>query len=377
MSMQDWQNLWLETPLIHSRHISASLGCDVYLKLENLQPSQSFKYRGISHFIQLARKTHGENVELVVASGGNAGLAAATVANVLGMKCTVFLPEGATQPVLNFFKQEGAIVKTIGSCYAQALKAAKEEVATRSNAVLVPAYEHPDIWEGHGSMINEISKQLDGVKPDAIFCNAGGGGLFGGVIVGCKAVGWEDVPLVVLETTGSNCFYESIALNPEGHFKPSTVPLSDNIEIIEDEKFNIKLAHLKKLNSRASSLGASSPSSGVVKLALDRGRVTYACAPDEFAMQVSALFAEDQKVLIELACATTLVPAYSPELFNKLVPQRADGTTRTIVFIVCGGFKVTLDELEEFKEIVKAELQSQERNWEVKCNGEQWSIPKH
>ena len=60
-------------------------------------------------------------------------------------------------------------------------------------SVLVPAYEHPTLWEGHASMIAEASRQLPGgTKPDAIFCSVGGGGLLGGVMSGCKSVGWDD-----------------------------------------------------------------------------------------------------------------------------------------------------------------------------------------
>lgn len=57
--------------------------------------------------------------------------------------------------------------------------------------VMVPAYDHETLWEGHGSMVNEMYNQL-GSKPDAIFCSVGGAGLLGGLIVGSKDVGWDD-----------------------------------------------------------------------------------------------------------------------------------------------------------------------------------------
>lgn len=63
---------------------------------------------------------------------------------------------------------------------------------------MVPAYDDPIVWQGHSSMVTEIHKQLlaDSTvlsrKPDAIVCSVGGGGLLGGVIVGCKQVGWDD-----------------------------------------------------------------------------------------------------------------------------------------------------------------------------------------
>lgn len=59
-----------------------------------------------------------------------------------------------------------------------------------TNSVMVPAYDNPILWEGHSSMVREIKKQLQ-QAPDAIFCSVGGGGLLGGIIVGCKAVGWD------------------------------------------------------------------------------------------------------------------------------------------------------------------------------------------
>ena len=60
-------------------------------------------------------------------------------------------------------------------------------------SMLIPAYEEPLLWEGHSSMIEESARQLpQGVKPDAVFCCVGGAGLLGGVILGCKAAGWDD-----------------------------------------------------------------------------------------------------------------------------------------------------------------------------------------
>lgn len=58
-------------------------------------------------------------------------------------------------------------------------------------SVMVPAYDDQILWSGHSSMVHEMSGQLSN-KPDAIFCSVGGGGLLGGLIVGCRDVGWDD-----------------------------------------------------------------------------------------------------------------------------------------------------------------------------------------
>lgn len=157
-------------------------------------------------------------------------------------------------------------------------------------------------------MIEEIHKQISPVNPDAIFCSVGGGGLFGGVMTGCRKVGWDDgmqwqfqmcfdnltmqncpVPLVTLETHGSACFYHSMAMNHRQAWNYET-PLGITEET--DEKHSVAIAHLDKIESLASSLGASSPSAGVVKMALERkGRSICVTVPDELSMQSTCLFA--------------------------------------------------------------------------------------
>lgn len=95
------------------------------------------------------------------------------------------------------------------------------------------------------------------------------------------------MPLVILETTGSNCFYQSIALN-----RNPQLSLPTTVEIVDGGEHNVRLAHLTKLKSRASSLGASLPSAGVIKMALERkGGVKCVCGPDELAMQAAVSFA--------------------------------------------------------------------------------------
>ena len=79
-------------------------------------------------------------------------------------------------------------------------------------------------------------------------------------------------------------------------------------------------------------------------------------------------------MLIELACAATLTPAYEPGLMGRL--SEANGKPKTVVFIVCGGFKISLKEIEEYRTIVQLELKARKYDWECACNGERWNIPK-
>lgn len=181
----------------------------------------------------------------------------------------------------------------------------------RERRVMVPAYEDPILWKGHSSMVDEIKNQLK-QKPDAMFCSVGGGGLLGGLIVGCKANDWDDgaslprtvfvvastpslggsVPLVALETIGSDCFYRSVALNG-GRFNSEKKVLPPRVSLVHNEENDVYLAHFATFWSKASgSLGASEPAPGVVKMALERaGGIKTISVPDELSMAALASFA--------------------------------------------------------------------------------------
>jgi len=79
-------------------------------------------------------------------------------------------------------------------------------------------------------------------------------------------------------------------------------------------------------------------------------------------------------MLAELACAATLTPAYEPGLMERLLGA-SDGP-KTIVFIVCGGFKISLKEMEEYRTVVQWELEAEKSDWECACDGERWYVPK-
>ncbi|KAI0303397.1 tryptophan synthase beta subunit-like PLP-dependent enzyme [Multifurca ochricompacta] len=367
-------HLWTETPLIYSDHLSRRLGQEqyaVYLKLENLQPSHSYKYRGISHFIQRTLAEHGPTLRVICASGGNAGLAAAYAARELGVSCTIFLPDSVEGSTHTFLRDLGASVVCAGRFYLESLRAAELTVQADPNAVLVPAYDHPTLWQGHASMIVEIQTQLPrSIKPGAVFCSVGGGGLLGGIIEGCRDAGWDDVPIIALETHGSACFYHSIAAN-----RTPNDDAKSGVTIQMNDTHGVRIAHVTELRSKATSLGASEPSAGVVRAALDRsGDMKCVTVPDEMAMHVAGAFADDHKFLVELACSTTLTPAYQHELLARLVPPNP-AEKKVLVFIVCGGFKISRQDLAEYSQIVR-EDQNVGGKWDLVVDGEQLQVDK-
>ena len=99
------------------------------------------------------------------------------------------------------------------------------------------------------------------------------------------------VPLIAMETHGSSCFYQSLAVNP-GPFGATPQPPAAGVGLLHSAKAHVKYVSIPKITSRAGSLGASWPSPGAVKMALTRqGGVKSVCVSDEMAMNTSILFA--------------------------------------------------------------------------------------
>ncbi|WP_141698389.1 pyridoxal-phosphate dependent enzyme, partial [Streptomyces lushanensis] len=135
----------------------------MWLALEFMQHTGSFKARGAQNFLQ-AHRAAGTlpDAGVTIASGGNAGLACAWSARQLDVTATVFLPETAPPVKVARLRSYGADVRLTGSRYAEAL-AACEEFAARSGALASHAYDHPLIAAGAGTLFEEIHRQLPGL----------------------------------------------------------------------------------------------------------------------------------------------------------------------------------------------------------------------
>ena len=159
---------------------SDELGADVVLKLELHQHTGTFKARGAFNRV-LSASESGEldaEVGLVVASGGNAGLANAYAAARLGVPAVVFVPETAPAVKVARLEGYGARVVTAGREYATAFAAAQEHVA-RTGALHCHAYDQPEIAAGAGTLALELVEQSS--SADTVVVAVGGGGLMAGV----------------------------------------------------------------------------------------------------------------------------------------------------------------------------------------------------
>lgn len=165
--------------------------CEVFLALEFMQHTGTFKARGALNFIG-AQRDAGllPDAGVTIASGGNAGLACAWAAAEQGIPATVFVPETAPPVKVRRLERYGADVRLVGTEYAEA-QAACQEFAATSGALMSHAYDHPLIAAGAGTLLIEIHEQVPDL--DAVVVAVGGGGLFAGVATAAQYFGVKTI----------------------------------------------------------------------------------------------------------------------------------------------------------------------------------------
>lgn len=323
--------LFWSTPLIKSKGLTERVGKDVYLKLDALQTSGSFKDRGMGH---LCSELKSQNVKkLISSSGGNAGLAVATVGRELDMVVEVVVPQTTKQLVIAKLESLGADVTVHGENWNAADLLARQRVdedQTHSAAYISP-YDHPLLWEGHSSLVDEIFDQLgEQLQPGAIIVSVGGGGLLCGTLEGLERR-FESSSAKTRRSAVLACETEGAASFGQAWKKGEIV-------------------RLKGINSVATSLGALE----VTPVALERaqrytdngGTVRECICTDEEAIDACLNFAQDHRILVEPACGAALAACYSDRLRSTIL-QDIDGP---IVIVVCGGSGVNLELLNQWKQ---------------------------
>ncbi|MFE2428403.1 threonine/serine dehydratase [Streptomyces sp. NPDC059373] len=153
---------------------------EVSFALEFLQHTGTFKARGAANFTAaLLEAGTMPEAGVVIASGGNAGLACAWAAGRYGIRASVFVPVTAPEVKVAGLRALGADVTQVGTEYAEALEASRT-YAAETGAVQSHAFDHPLIAAGAGTLLNEVHAALGGGL-DTVVVSVGGGGLFAGV----------------------------------------------------------------------------------------------------------------------------------------------------------------------------------------------------
>lgn len=171
-----------ETPLEYSYSLSALSGCAVYLKLENLQVTGSFKARGsMNKILSLKNDTR----KIITASTGNHGLGVAHALQTTQKEGTIFLPTKASEAKVEAIKQRGVPIEFYGES-GEITEVYARQLATKNNEVYVSPYNDWEVIAGQGTIGVELYRQLPDL--DAVFVSIGGGGLIAGIATFLKSV---------------------------------------------------------------------------------------------------------------------------------------------------------------------------------------------
>lgn len=269
---------------------------EIWFKCEFMQHTGTFKARGALNRI-LASKERGElnpDVGVVVASGGNAGLANAYAAAQLGVPATVFVPAAAPDVKVRKLKAVGADVVQGGAEYAVAYQAAVAR-AQETGAVYCHAYDQPEIAAGAGTVGTELLAQVRGV--DTILVAVGGGGLMAGIAAAVEG----HANVVAVEPANAPTLHNALVAG-----KPVDVPVS---------------------GVAADSLGARRIGDIGFSVALRAGVASVLVADADIVAARSALW-NDYRMVVEHGAAA----AYAAVTSGAYVP----GPDERVAVILCG-----------------------------------------
>ncbi|KAH8428662.1 putative L-serine dehydratase [Aspergillus melleus] len=327
------KNPWVQTPLVESASLSRAAGCRVFLKLENVQPSGSFKSRAMGNQI-LSHLVKPENtnrpVHFYASSGGNAGLAAVCAARSLGYPCTVVVPLSTKPLMVQKLRTTGAAdVIQHGETFLEAGEYMRAVVMQSVDAdessdvakIALHPFDNEPIWEGNSTIVDELVTQLPPAVGDdeeqthrgrplpveAVICSVGGGGLLNGLVMGIErhqsmqkrnnklagsssksdaALQTNPIHLLAIETDGTDSLAAAVAQN--------------------------SLVSLPKITSQATSLGATRVSEKTFQHAVSPPAgiaVHSAVLSDADAARGVLRLVDDERLLVELACGVCVEAA--------------------------------------------------------------------
>jgi len=174
------QNNVIRTPLVSSEYINKELRSNIFFKLENLQITGSFKFRGA--FFKISLLTNEEKSRGVVAySSGNHAQAVAYASNILGINAKIVMPKNAPLIKIDNTKKYGAEI-VLYDPISENREKIGEEIAKIEKRILIKPYDDENIIAGQGTSGKEIVEELInlGENPDLYLCCCGGGGLIAG-----------------------------------------------------------------------------------------------------------------------------------------------------------------------------------------------------
>lgn len=302
-------SLHIETPLLESTPLSRAVNSQVWLKMEALQPSGSFKLRGIGR----ACSHHaGRGVRrFISSSGGNAGIAVAYCGRKLGSPVTVVVPETTPQRAIETIRSEQAEVIVKGESWQEAH--AHAQSLSGPDSALIHPFDDPLLWDGHATLMDEVNQS--GLRPDAVVLSVGGGGLLCGIVEGLHRNDMTEVPVLAVETEGAASLGASLKAG--------------------------KHLELDRIATVATSLGAKKVAGRAWEWCADHEIISHTVSDLE-AVEACLRFAADHRLLVEPACGAALAALYG---LHPFLDDR-----KAILLVVCGGAGVSFEQLLHWKQ---------------------------
>ncbi len=194
-----------DLPLAGAQWLERLVGGEVRLVTENLQRAGSFKIRGA--YNRISRMSPEERSRgVVAASAGNHAQGVAVAAQLLGVRATVFMPDGASIPKVQATLGYGADVKFHGATIEEAIQGALA-FADETGAVVIHPFDNADIVAGQGTLGLEILRKLPHVR--TIVVCTGGGGLLAGIALTVKSIR-PDVQVVGVQARNAAAYPASL-----------------------------------------------------------------------------------------------------------------------------------------------------------------------
>ena len=193
----------IRTPLIYSPSLSEMFGGEIYLKLENLQKTGSFKIRGAMHYLLTNKDRIGPG-GVVAASAGNHAQGVALAASQARIPATIIMPEWASISKQEATRGYGGELVIEGKSLGESL--AKAEEMALEGKIFIHPFNDPDIITGQGTIAHEIIEDLK--KIDMIIVPVGGGGLISGIGAFVKSI-IPTIKVIGVQSAACPSAYES------------------------------------------------------------------------------------------------------------------------------------------------------------------------
>jgi threonine dehydratase len=288
------------TPLVRNEWLSKKYNCNLYLKLENLQPVGSFKLRGATNF--MSQMTENERkLGVVAVSAGNHAQGVAWAAEKFGVEATIIMPVNSPLTKIANTEELGAKVILKGENVDESFEYAKEYIK-KNNKVYLHPFNHPQVIYGQGSIAYELKQQIK--NPDYIFGSIGGGGLMAGLATVGREI-FKDCTFVGCQSTGAASMIKSLQQG--------------------------KLIESETVATFADGIKVKKPYLNMYEI-LDRVIDEAIHISDDKVAQALLELIEHARIITEGAGAINL--AALDELFDRN-PRRFKG--KQVVLIICGG----------------------------------------